>query len=317
MNIDQRLTDLKNWHCQLRALLPDNTDVGDIGTKVASLSPESQLVLKNLSFNLYRDIQNLHDELSSDLLESGEVNHSGDPDLLAYYRQKIAPDINLISTIFETLDPSRFALFQLLQDPSGRRTALGHVYGTFVAGIEKMDTLIEDSPEHREHFLVHSAGEILTSPLIRFEPDRWIERTEQLRSVLTQRADLLPGQILLRLVEVYRSYVFGNWLSVIVLARSILEYSILDNCSKLEIEPMWSNGDPKNLKKLIGDVAKHLPQLKQTMNYLRNKGNETVHPKEIEDSKQWSDVRQEDAKKCVEYLIAIVEELYLPQKVIP
>ena len=314
MKINQLLTDLKNWHCQLRALLPDNTDVGDIGTKVASLSPESQFVLKNLSFNLYRDIQNLHDELSSDLLESGEIYHRGDPDLLAYYTQKIAPDINLISTIFETLDPSRFALFQLLQDPSGRRTALGHVYGTFVAGIEKMDTLIEDWPEYREHFLVDSAREILTSPLLRFEPDQWIERTAQLRSVLTQRADLLPGQILLRLVEVYRSYIFGNWLSVIVLARSVLEYSILDNCSKLEIDPKRSNDNQKNLAELIDDVARHLPQLKQTMNYLRDKGNETVHPKETEDSKEWSDVRQEVAKKCVEYLIAIVEELYLSQK---
>ena len=131
MNINQRLTDLKNWHCQLRTHLSDNADVGDIGTRLASLSPESQLVLKDLSLKLYRDIQNLHDELSSDLFESGEVNRESDPGLLAYYRQKIAPDVNDISTIFKTLDPSRFALFQLLRDPSGRRTALGHVYRTF------------------------------------------------------------------------------------------------------------------------------------------------------------------------------------------
>jgi len=311
MNINRRLADLKSWHCQLRTRLSDEADVENIGTKLTSLSPESRLVLKDLSLKLYRDIQNLHDELSSDLLESGEVNRRADPSLLAYYRQKIAPDVNDISTVFETLDPSRFALFQLLQDPSGRRTALGHVYRTFEAAIEKMDTLVEDWPEHHEHFLVDSAWEILTSRLIRFEPDHWIERTRQLRSVLTRRADLLPVQIRLRLVEVYRSYVFGNWLSVIVLARSVLEYSILDNCSRLRIDPTRR----KTLKVLINEVAEQFPRLKRHMNYLRTKGNEAVHPKETEDSKQRPDSQQKVAKKCVEYLTAIVEELYLPQEI--
>ena len=315
MNINQRLADLKNWHCQLRTHLLDEADVGNIGTKVASLSPESRLVLKDLSLKLYRDIQNLHDELSSDLLEAGEVNRRADPSLLAYYRQKIVPDVNDISTTFETLYPSGFALFQLLNDPSGRRTALGHVYRTFEAAIEKMDTLVEDWPEYHEHFLVDSAWEILTSRLIHFEPDQWIERTRQLRSVLTRRADLLPAQIRLRLVEVYRSYVFGNWLSVIALSRSVLEYSILDNCSRMKIDPMRSKDTQKRLVVLINEVAEQLPQLEQPMKYLRTQGNEAVHPKETEDSKQGSDSQQEVAKKCVEYLTAIVEELYLPQEV--
>ena len=312
MNINQRLTDLKNWHCRLRHI-SDKADIADIEAKVASLSPESQLALKDLSLNLYRDIQNLHDELSSDLLESCEVNHRGDPDLLAYYTQNIAPDRNLISTIFKALDPSRFDLFQLLQDPSGRRTARGHVHDTFVAAIEKMDILVDDLPEQHEHFLVDSAWKILTSCLIRFEPDQWLERTTQIRSVLTKRADLLPVQIRFRMVEVYRSYIFGNWLSVIVLARSVLEYSIMDNCSRLEIDPTLSKDSWKSLAVLIGDVIEHLPQLNQPMSYLRTKGNEAVHPKETEDGKQL-DTQQEVAKKCVEYLIAIVEELYLPQK---
>ena len=306
MNINQRLTDLKSWHCRLRHIL-DNADITDIEAKVAFLSPEYQLDLKDLSLNLYRDIQNLHDELSSDLHEAGEVNRSANPGLLAYYREKIAPDINLISTIFETLDPSRFALFQLLRDPTGRRTAQGHVYGTFVAAIEKMHTLVGDWPEQKEHFLVDSASEILTSSLIRFEPDQWLERTAQLRSVLTQRAGLLPDQIQRRLVEVYRSYLFGNWLSVIILARSVLEYSILDYFLRLEIKP------GKNLAKLIDDVTAHFPQLNQPMNYLKTKGNEAVHPKKTEDGKQL-DTQQEAAKKCVEYLIAIVEKLYLHQE---
>ena len=77
---------------------------------------------------------------------------------------------------------------------------------------------------------------------------------------------------------------------------------------------MQSKDKPKRLIVLINEVTEQLPQLEQPMKYLRSKGNEAVHPKETEDSEQWLASQQEVARNCVEYLTAIVEELYLPQE---
>lgn len=68
-----------------------------------------------------------------------------------------------------------------------------------------------------------------------------------------------------RLEELYRVYVFGCWLSVFGLSRSILEYAIIENLGKFQIDPRWpSDRDgarkEKKLSHLIDEVSEHLPQ---------------------------------------------------------
>lgn len=120
----------------------------------------------------------------------------------------------------------------------------------------------------------------------------------------------------LRLEELYRAYVFGLWLSVFGLSRAILEYAILDNLHKFKIEPMWppdrdGKRKEKKLSYLINELAEHLPQHRESMNLLRDYGNEYLHPKKSQVSKDALLRRQASAKEVAEKLAKVVEAIYV------
>jgi len=314
MEINQRLALLKEWHKEFVALVDER------GTNV--LTTEAQrAVVKGLAYKLYRDIGKLEDQLSESMHEEGDVEAQADPSLLRYYRGNIVGDKAIISKIFEQTDPDLFDLFQLLDNPEGRRTKLGHVLRTFEVGLEKMDELIETCPEFEDTFMVQVAWSILESKLIKFSPDNWIENAKLLKPVMTGRkSPILPVHVKLRLEEIYRSFVFENWLSVVSLSRSTLEYAILDNCHKWDVNPKYKVTYPreeerdKNLKTLIKEISEHKQELYGRMDAVRDAGNQIIHPKKTKISKATLFERRELAKKCIEDLTHAIEVLYLPKE---
>jgi hypothetical protein len=157
----------------------------------------------------------------------------------------------------------------------------------------------------------------LDSKLIQFEPDAWLDRVGELLPIRTHKSNpVLPIHVRLRLEELYRAYVFGLWLSVFGLSRAILEYSILDNLSKFKIEPTWppdrdGSRKEKKLSHLIDELAEHLPQYKRSMTLLRDYGNDYLHPKRSQVSKESLFQRQGSAQAVVSALVEVVEAIYL------
>lgn len=316
MEINQRLALLKEWHKEFVTL------VGDVGENIlATISEAQRAVIKDLACKLHRGIGNLEDKLSEGMYEEGAVEAQADPNLLQYYRGNIVGNKALISAIFKQTDPDLYDLLQLLDNPEGRRTKLGHVLGTFEVGLEKMDELLEAWPEFKDKFMVQFAWGVLESKLISFAPDDWIENAKLLKPVMTVRKSMiLPVHVKLRLEEIYRSFVFENWLSVVSLSRSTLEYAILDNCHKWGINPRYKVTYPreeerdKNLKTLIEEISKHENELYASMNAVRDTGNQIIHPQKTKMSKATLFERRELAKKCIEDLTHAIEVLYLPKK---
>jgi hypothetical protein len=123
----------------------------------------------------------------------------------------------------------------------------------------------------------------------------------------------------MRLEELYRAYIFGCWLSVLSLCRSILEYAILDNLHKCKIEQSWppdrdGKRKEKKLGHLIEEVSVCCPEIKKPMERLRDYGNEYLHPKKSRISKESLFERQPAAKQAMATLIPVVESLYLAAK---
>ena len=238
-------------------------------------------------------------------------------EVLEYYKDKILPSLPDINQAFEILDPDLANLFRLLDGvlvPSG---AKGKVKITFDVAIEKMEELEKDNPDLEDSFSVSRANQVLESKLIEFEPDEWLNNAGELYPVTTTRKGAeIPVQAKLRLIEIYRSYIFGNWLSVLVLSRSVLEYAILDNLHKFKISADYEITRPKNEKKpkklshLIQDIGEKLPDILMPMEEIRDYGNQYIHPKKTKSSKEVLFQRKENAKNCLCYLRQVVEALY-------
>jgi hypothetical protein len=198
--------------------------------------------------------------------------------------------------------------------------AKGRVKATFDEGLQQIYNLIERNPDQEFGFLPDAAYEVFDSKLIAFEPDLWLDRVAELAPIRTERKNaLLPVHVRFRLEELFRSYVFGCWLSVFALARALLEYVILDNLHKFDIDRFWppdreGRRREKKLEHLVDDIGSHLPQLKAAMSNLRDYGNKYLHPKPTKLSKESLFQRETAAKDALETVILVTEALYRAAK---
>ncbi len=242
--------------------------------------------------------------------------------LLAFYRDLIRPHIGLLKRAYRTIDPSGAQLYELLEGFGAPRGAGGRVKATFEEGLQQIYQLMDRNPDLDEGtFLPDTALEFMDSKLIGFDPDSWLDRAGNLIPIRTDRKNvLLPVHVRLRMEEIFRAYVFGCWLSVLALSRAVLEYSILDNLHKFNIDRYWPLQDKngkrreKKLEHLIDEISPFLPNLVQSMDKLRHYGNDYLHPKKSEVSKGALLQREQAAKDALETLIEVTEALYLARK---
>lgn len=315
MKVNQRLALLKEWHKSFRSLI-NGIDPDSLST----LSGDQQNVLKDIVHKLHRDIRNIKGLLSDSLFEEGSVMFQADPDLIRYYRENIIRDEELIAIIFEKTNSDLFELFRLFDSPG--RLQLGHISRTFQVGMEKMDQLLEEYPEFEDEYMVEHAWDLMDSELIRFEPDKWIENSRLLQPIMTDKQQRLPVHVRFRLEELYRSFIFENWLAAISLSRATLEYAILDNCHKLGIEPKYTITYPKeqerakDLKVLIDEISEYNNELSGFMDFIRDEGNQVIHPKKTTMSREKLFERKDSARKCIEKLTHVIEALYLPKTLV-
>ena len=166
--------------------------------------------------------------------------------------------------------------------------------------------------------LLDTVETFLYSDIIKFEPDNWMKNSKLLRAIMVGRKSHLPADIKSRLLEVFRSFIFENWLSVIALSRSTLEYALVSAWRKeWGTQPRDEKGD-LNLRDLIQVARRHDPALGNLMDFIRKEGNKALHRKEKakiwkELEQVWSPNKQDEAKDCIEKLIRVMEMIYLPR----
>ena len=129
-----------------------------------------------------------------------------------------------------------------------------------------------------------------------FKPDEWVKNEDDLSRVVVERRNIAM-HVRFRLDEIFRSYVFGNFMSAIALSRCLLEYSLKEsedllkahlekNGTTLEEEKKvfdvesedWTEGKIE-LGKRISIASMAFPELKEDMRLINRYGNEIMHPK--------------------------------------
>lgn len=248
----------------------------------------------------------------------GQVQDYVPGPLLRDVREVLVPIEADLWNALGLLDPDNQLIREILYGPtswsSGKR-----LWTTFAQGIDEVRGLLERNSGGGldENFFPEEADEVIESRLIQFDPDAWRERALSLAPVRVGRINLLlPGNLRLRLEEIYRTYVFGCWMSVITLSRAALEYALLDNASRLGLSTHWppdrdGRTRSKRLSDLVEDYAGLVPSIAHDLQRLREFGNSYLHPKADRASRLALDNRHADAATAIYTLGPVLEAIYL------
>lgn len=281
---------------------------------------EQRLVYAKLLDSILNRSDNYRAAEKRQLLQGGQVQVDVSDAAFAFFHDQLEPRIPALKKAYEFIDPDGAELYALLEGLDMPGGAKGRVRATFDEGLQQIYSLIDRNPDQEFGFLPDVAYEVLDSKLVAFEPDVWLDRAAQLAPVRTERKNaLLPIHVRFRLEELFRAYVFGCWLSIFALARALLEYAILDNLHKFDVDRLWppnreGKRREKTLEHLIADIGRHLPQLEAPMSNLRAYGNEYLHPKPSKLSKEGLFQREKAAKDALETVISVIESLYSAKK---
>lgn len=167
---------------------------------------------------------------------------------------------------------------------------------------------------HKTHFV----DATLLAASDDFRPDDWIKNIHDVGPVFSSREKKeFPAHIRLRVDEMYRSFVFGNWMSVVALGRSLLEYMILDRGPRLGIEVYEKYGKerPKKISNLVDLTAgtDRAKSLEQDMRDIVEYGNDVMHPKRARKVKMYPSTRAH-ALDCMKKTLKIIQILYDKKK---
>jgi hypothetical protein len=126
----------------------------------------------------------------------------------------------------------------------------------------------------------------------------------------------LPSNIRIRISELYRSFILGNFLAALALSRAILEYALRENCPRLDIDAYrrigrTSSKRARRLGELVQEVSEKLPVLKLSMETVVEAGNRALHPEKKDKLVLAPDQQHDLALKSVNAIRDVIEKLYL------
>jgi hypothetical protein len=167
-------------------------------------------------------------------------------------------------------------------------------------------------------FDIEGAQEIVSMPW--FRPDEWSKNLGLLQPVLVDRPTaVMRDHVRYRLLEIYRAFSFGLWMSAIALSRSLVEFSLRSNAPRFSVSMSFEGADgrqeEKSLKRLGEEMSVLVPALAKPVEVVRETGNRILHPKK-HDVIAHPKVMRSEALECIHAARAVVEAAYseLPQR---
>jgi|GEM_PF-1996044 len=268
--LNSRLAECEQIYRRLAGVSPDFSTLD-----LANIPQERRRFFVTAIYYLLETVGVIEHLLKEVTLDSALQNIA--PRSLEFYREKLSPNkeryerllLELLDLPEVEIDPKEFP-------PEYENNP---VWNILVSGLDywEMDesgTFSEDALNATNRFLYSSF----------FRPDEWLRNADSLEPVLGKAAEnKIPGNIRIRLKELYRSFILGNYLAAIALARAILEYSLVDRSTNIGINAY--SEDPRHpnrtrrLRSLVDDVSERRPELQEDMEAILDAGNRTLHPK--------------------------------------
>lgn len=288
------------------------TPIDNIEERWCELPDSTKKALEGKLFRLHSHLAEIERIEKQRILDGDLPWQEVSKELAEFYRNKLRPRFNSLRDLWLVDIVSNIEVFHA--DASTNDTAVNDDVASFIrAAIWRCEGLWEQFLESNSVFTEYAfeqASRLVASNL--FRPDRWLENHEDLKPIVSDKeASKIPLHVRARLTEIYNSFIFGNWLAIKSLARSLLEYEILDRSGPLEISVHKDNGDTRDIGVLTHLVADKIPTLEEAMDLIVSHGNDVMHPKKKKNVEMIITKRgREEALDCIRAIQKITEQLY-------
>ena len=288
-----------------------------------NITDKEQTILKDLSLQLYIHLREVKEYLSGSVMKEGVPVQKVTEGLAEFYFEVLVDNFDLLMNLYQQVNPVVLDMGELGMvtiDVPGKRpeyegpTEDNDIRKFMLAAVDRCHCILDESEgavfteDAYDGTLKFMANEF-------FRPDAWLDNLSLLKPVITvKEVSSIPAHVRIRLGEIYRSFVFENWLSVMSLSRSLLEYMILDRHSNIGIDAYSKEGgknSPKRLGILVSLVSEVLPEILDKMQYVVSSGHDVMHPRKKSNvSVIVARNVREQAFNCVSYIRSLAEYLY-------
>jgi hypothetical protein len=304
--VTNRLDVLKNLYSQLEAMI----SVEEL--KASHLPQESHWdEFLDVVENILWESRHAERDLSQAAVAEGRVIQTLDQGLSEFYHDIVERTLPLIRKLYIEHHPMGWLEELLSKSETGGVELPTCVKTTIRAALMYWDDTLDEDDERRDDKFDFE-GAWATIDAHYFQPDRWVSNGRELRPVLSAPdAKAIPEPVGQRLREIYLCFMLGNWLATVALIRSVLEYVILDNATRIGIDPVQPS-DPhrtKGLRRLTRELANTRPDLEGPMAYIVKQGDFVMHPQHGQNVENYPIVRAA-ALRGIQCIRHVTEELY-------
>jgi len=292
----KKLLELKQRVDEVRALAPDWMDIGSVDQYPKGKREDVFDLLLSISF--YDGLKDLVRSLPSIIsVENKEI--------FEWYKSNSDVVDKAFELVIEKIAADKYGPTAPVSDKHAPAVCDQSIKTAFAGIMAFMRDYLNNDKDRAEQ-LVHEGGlnvgaceKIMKMPY--FQPDAWVKNARYPVTVMQDLGEI-PLLVRERVDEIRYSFVFGNWLAVIALSRSLLEYAILDKqCTK-------KNRAPHGLGYLINCVGKKDPGLAELMSCIKEAGDRVMHRKDAKAGEHL--LRKDVAEKCFENIAEIIGTLY-------
>ena len=235
-----------------------------------------------------------------------------------YWNERLAPNATTLQRAYFEIS-GLGVLAELLDYPSAHDKPRTTMLRAVSWGLERWCDMLDEDELFEwldRGFDIEGAQEISAMPW--FAPDEWSQNQRMLEPVLVDRpTTVMRDHVRYRLLEIYRAFTFGLWMSAIALSRSLVEFSLRTNAPRFNVSITrdGQNGRPeeKSLKRLGEDIAVHVPEVARPVEIVRETGNRILHPKK-HDVIAHPKVMRSEALGCIRAARQVVEAVYSEYK---
>lgn len=290
---------------------------------LSSLEKGQAELMKRKLLRIDHAARKVRKELEGEVAKSDVPLFSGSKSLLSFFEREYEPRADVIRNIAVFGDAKGITLEDLLAesgltlgDWSGSSQKSTPILDAFDLATERLEDLLDyDPPEHLEYMAdeeLVALKELVSAKF--FEPDEWHANMKELKPVVSsRRSDMLPHHVRVRIKEIYRSFIFGNWQSVAAMSRGVMEYALIDRASSLGYEAYEDGrsgkGRPMKLGYLIDHAGKILPLVASDMDKIREYGNEVMHPEKTKKMRAFP-LSRKQAIDCIDRVKRVLEAVY-------
>lgn len=143
-----------------------------------------------------------------------------------------------------------------------------------------------------------------------FDPDVWYENLQRINPIVANPKKL-PRDVRFRVSEIHSSLIIGNYLSSVILCRSVLEFCLAKQAPAHGISEKWSMEKLKGLGDLVNAYSAKYPAMEIDFRVVKRTGDDSVHAYvSAENVVSWPKVGVGHAFKSWDALRNVLQWLY-------